>query len=96
MGGDYHLVEKRASLCSLSVCFWVFAIPTRTKKEEKGARQEKKLEGTNGPDPLLLLDDIDKRGLVAHTTSTTVLALAELFALFIDSMADDAELNADT
>jgi hypothetical protein len=35
-----------------SVCFWVFAIPARTKKKEKGARQ-KKMEGTNGSDPLL-------------------------------------------
>ncbi len=54
-GGDYHLGKKGplfAALCLLSVCFWVFAIPARKKKKEKGAHQKKNMEGTNGPDPL--------------------------------------------
>jgi hypothetical protein len=41
-GGDYHLGEKRAYLCSASVCFWVFAIPARTKKRGKRGAPEKK------------------------------------------------------
>jgi hypothetical protein len=41
-GGDYHLGEKRASLCLASVCFWVFAIPARMKKRGKRGAPEKK------------------------------------------------------
>ena len=55
-GGDYHLGEKRASLCwnfvrRLSV-FGCSPFPPEQKNREKG-RARKKMEGTNGPDPLL-------------------------------------------
>ena len=65
MGGeDYHLVEKRASLCWIfvgslfGVCLFL-GVPDssdscQNKKKEKGARQKKKMEGTNEPDPLNL------------------------------------------
>ncbi len=47
-------MRKRASLCSASVCFWVFAIPARTKKIGKGGRK-KKNGGNEGPDPLVMV-----------------------------------------
>ncbi len=54
-GGDYHLGKKRASLhlSLFVVCLFLGVRDSRqNKKKEKGARQ-KKMEGTNGPDPLL-------------------------------------------
>ena len=50
-GGDYHLGEKRAYLCSASVCFWVFAFSARTKKiGKRGAPEKNKMEGTERMD----------------------------------------------
>ncbi len=59
MGGGIIILAKKGtlfvhtySLCSASVCFWVFAIPARTKKRGKMGAPGKKMEATNGPDPL--------------------------------------------
>ncbi len=71
MGGGgirYHLGEKRASLCSASVCFcclWV-ALGVRDsrqneKKRKKGRAKKKKMEGMNGPDPLLVGDQAPRK-----------------------------------
>jgi hypothetical protein len=50
-GGDYHLGKKGPLFVRRLSVFGCSLIPARTKKGKRGA-PEKKMEGTNGPDPL--------------------------------------------
>ena len=45
--------KKGLSLFGVCLLLGVCDSRQNKKKEEKGARQKKKMEGTNGPDPLL-------------------------------------------
>jgi hypothetical protein len=59
MGGGIIILAKKGPIFvwRLSV-FGCSRFPPEQKKEEKGARQKKKMEGTNGPDPLAGEDDV--------------------------------------
>ncbi len=60
-GGDFHGVEKLDAVCFSSVRFMVTRDTVGPSKKENISCRDKKMEGTNGPDPLMV------ESLLPHT-----------------------------
>jgi len=72
MGGGIIILAKKGplfvgSLFGGCLFFWVFAFPARTKKIGKRGAPEKKMKGTNGPDPLLRCNNVADSTVIATT-----------------------------
>jgi hypothetical protein len=50
-GGNFHGIKKLEAFCCSSVRFMVTQDTVKPSKKENISCQNKKMEGTNGPDP---------------------------------------------
>ncbi len=72
---NFHGVEKLEAVCCLSARFMVTQDTVRPPKKENISRQNKKVEGTNGPDPLVLTHPLIEPLMVQGWLQVLILCL---------------------